>query len=46
MIITRSLSMRVLYQPLVDLSIECFKVGTSDVRASDIVPLIDDQAKG
>ena len=28
------------------LSIECFKISTSDVRASDVVPLIDDQAKG
>ena len=28
------------------LSIECFKIGTSDVRALDVVPLIDDQAKG
>ena len=38
--------MRVLYQLLVDLSIGCFEVGTSDVRASNVVPLIDDQAKG
>ena len=35
-----------LYQPLADLSIGCLKVGISDVRASDVVPLIDDQAKG
>ena len=31
---------------LVYLSIKCFKIGTSDVRALDVVPLIDDQAKG
>ena len=36
----------VLCQPLVDLSIGCFEVGTSDVRAFDVVPLIDDLAKG
>ena len=46
MIAARSVRMRVLHQPLADLSIGCFKVGTSDVRASDVVPLIDDQAKG
>ena len=34
MIVARSVRIRVLYQPLVDLSIGCFKVGTSDVRAS------------
>ena len=34
-----------LYQPLADLSIGCLKVGISDVRASDVVPSIDDQAK-
>ena len=28
------------------LSIKFLKIGTSDVRASDVVPLIDDQAKG
>ena len=38
--------MRVLHQLLADLSIGCFEVGTPDVRASDVVPLIDDQAKG
>ena len=35
----------VLYQPLTDLSIGCLEVGISDVRASDIVCLVDDQAK-
>ena len=35
----------VLYQPLADLNIGCLEVGTSDVRASDAVPLVDDQAK-
>ena len=28
-----------LYQPLTDLNIGCLEVGTSDVRASDVVPL-------
>ena len=46
MIIARSVRMMVLHQLLADLSIGCFKVGTSDVRASDVVLLIDDQAKG
>ena len=46
MIVARSVRMRVLHQKLADLSIGCFKVGTSDVIASDVVPLIDDQAKG
>ena len=41
MITTRSVRMRVLHQPLADLSIGCFKVGTSNV----VVSLIDDQAK-
>ena len=41
MIAARSVRMRVLYQPLIDLSIGCFEVGTSDV-----VSLIDDQANG
>ena len=36
--------MMVLYV-LAYVSIGCFKVGTSDVRASDVVPLIDNQAK-
>ena len=45
MITARSVRMMVLYV-LAYLSIGCFKVGTSDVRASDVVPLIDDQAKG
>ena len=35
-----------LHQPLAYLSIGYFEVGTSDVRALDVVPLIDDQAKG
>ena len=38
--------MRVLHQPLADLSIGCLEVGISDVRASDVVPSVDDQAKG
>ena len=38
--------MRVLHQPLVDLNIGCFEVGTSNVSASDVVPSVDDQAKG
>ena len=46
MIVARSIRMRILHQPLADLSIGYFKVGTSDVRASDVVPLIDDLAKG
>ena len=46
MIAARSVRMRVLHKPLADLSIGCFKISTSDVRASDTVPLIDDQAKG
>ena len=46
MIAAQSVRMRVLYQTLADLSIGCFKVGTSNVRASDVVPLLDDQAKG
>ena len=28
----------VLYQPLADLNIGCLEIGTSDVRASDVVP--------
>ena len=35
MIAAWSVRMGMLYQPLVDLSIGCFKVGTSEVRASD-----------
>ena len=46
MIAAQSVRMRVLHQPLVDLSIGCFEVGTPDVRTSDIVPLIDDQQVG
>ena len=33
----------VLCQKLTNLSIECFDVDTPSVRASDIIPLIDDQ---
>ena len=46
MIVAQSVRMRVLHQPLADLSIGYFEVGNSDVIASDVVPLIDDQAKG
>ena len=46
MITARSVRMRVLHQPLADLSIGYFEVGTSDVRASDVVRLVDNQAKG
>ena len=42
MIAAQSVRMRVLYQPLIDWSIGCFEVGTYDVRAYDVVPLIDD----
>ena len=42
MITARSIRMRVLHQPLADLNIGYFKVGTSSVRASDVVPLLDD----
>ena len=41
MIAAQSVRMRVLYQLLADWSIGCFEVGTSDVKASDIVPLIN-----
>ena len=37
--------MRVLYQPLADLNIGCLEIGTSDARASDVVPSVYDQAK-
>ena len=37
-----SVRVRVLHQPLADFSIGCLEVGTSDVRASDVVPLLDD----
>ena len=46
MIAARSVRMRVLHQPLADLNIGYFEVSTSSVRASDVVPLLDDQAKG
>ena len=39
-------SSRVFHQPFANLSIGCLEVGISDVRASDIVRLVDDQAKG
>ena len=32
-----------LHQSFVDLSIRCFKFGVSNVKASDTIPLIDDQ---
>ena len=35
MITTRSVRMRVLHQPLADLSIGCFEVDTPNVTASD-----------
>ena len=43
MIVDRSVRMRVLHQPLADLSIGCFEVSTSDVKASDTIPLTDNQ---
>ena len=46
MIAARSVRVRVLHQPLADFNIGYFEVGTSSVRASDVVPLLDDQAKG
>ena len=46
MIVAWSVRMRVLHQPLADLSLRCLEVGISDVRASDVVPSVDDQAKG
>ena len=46
MIAARSVRMRVLHQPLADLNIGYFEVGTSSVRTLDVVPLLDDQAKG
>ena len=45
MIAARSVRMRVLHQPLADLSLGCLEVGISDVRASDVVPSVYDQAK-
>ena len=45
MIASWSVRMRVLHQPLADLSIGCLEVGISDVRALDVVRLVDDQAK-
>ena len=46
MIAAWSVRIRVLHQPLADLIIGCLEVGISDVRASDIIRLVDDQAKG
>ena len=46
MIVACSVRMRVLHQPHADLSLECLEVGISDVRASDVVPSVGDQAKG
>ena len=45
MIAAWSVRMRVFHQPLTDLNIGCFEVGISDVRASDVVPSVYDQAK-
>ena len=38
-------SSRVFHQPFADLSIGCLEIGISDVRASDVVPSVYDQAK-
>ena len=46
MIAARRVRVRVLHQLLADFNIGYFEVGTSSVRASDVVPLLDDQAKG
>ena len=46
MIATRSVRVRMLHQPLADFNIGYFEVCTSSVRALDVVPLLDDQAKG
>ena len=46
MIASWSVRMRVLHQPLAYLSLGCLEVGISDVRASYVVPSVDDQAKG
>ena len=43
MLAAQDIRMRVLYQPLADLSIGCFEVGVSGARAFDTLPLIDDQ---
>ena len=45
MIVAWSVRMRVLHQLLTDLSIGCLEVGISNVRASDVVPSVDDQTK-
>ena len=46
MIAARSVRVRVLHQPIADFNIRYFEVGTSSVKASDIVRLVNDQAKG
>ena len=43
MIAAWSIRMTVFYQPLADLSIGCFEVGTSDVTASDTILQITNQ---
>ena len=43
MLTAQGVRMRMLYQPLVDLSIGCFEVGVSGTRAFNTIPLIDDQ---
>ena len=43
MLVAQGVRTRVLYQPLADLSLGCFEVDVSGARASDIIPLIDDQ---
>ena len=44
MIAARSVRVRVLHQPLVDFNIGYFEVGTSSVRTSDVVPLMETMA--
>ena len=43
MLVAQGMRMRVLYQSLANLSIGCFEVGVYGARASDTIPLIDDQ---
>ena len=45
MIAAWSVRMKVLHRTLANLSIGCLEVGIPDVRASDVVPSVDDQAK-
>ena len=33
-------------QQFPNLGLKCFRIGTSGARASDVVPLIDDQTRG